>query len=68
MEQWTKMNYLIKDWVDTEKKGCLVKLDLLNYYDSINKKTLIRLLNEIAQTDNDKACVKLLENLLYRFL
>lgn len=67
VEQWTKMNYLIKDWVDTEKKGCLVKLDLLNYYDSINKKTLIRLLNEIAQTDNDKACVKLLENLLIDF-
>lgn len=67
VEQWTKMNYLINDWVDKEKKGCLVKLDLLNYYDSINKKTLIRLLNEIVQTDNDKACVRLLERLLTDF-
>lgn len=67
VEQWTKMNYLINSWVSREEKGCLVKLDLLNYYDSINKKTLIRFLNEIVQTENDKACVKLLETLLLEF-
>jgi len=67
VEQWAKMNYLINDWVVREKKGCLVKLDLLNFYDSINKKTLIRLLNEIVQTENDKACVKFLETLLTEF-
>ena len=66
VEQWTKMNYLISDWLN-DKEGCLVKLDLLNYYDTINKTILLRLLNEIAETDNDKACIKLLETLLRGF-
>lgn len=67
VEQWTKMNYLISDWCNKATSGCLVKLDLLNYYDTINKKTLIRLLNEIVETDNDKACVKLLDTLIVGF-
>jgi len=67
VEQWTKMNYLISDWVTDANEGCLVKLDLLNYYDTINKNILVRLLNEIALTENDKACVKLLETLLEGF-
>lgn len=67
VEQWTKMNYLISDWVTENQDGCLVKLDLLNYYDTINKNTLVRLLNEIAVTDNDKACIRLLETLLRGF-
>ena len=67
VEQWTKMNYLISKWVTDSNEGCLVKLDLLNYYDTINKNILGRLLNEIAQTDNDKACVKLLGTLLEGF-
>lgn len=67
VEQWTKMNYLISEWVTEAKEGCLVKLDLLNYYDTINKSILVRLLSEIAQTENDKACVKLLRTLLEGF-
>lgn len=67
VEQWTKMNYLISDWVTGLQDGCLVKLDLLNYYDTINKNTLVRLLNEIAVTENDKACIRLLGTLLRGF-
>lgn len=67
VEQWTKMNYLISDWISSEDKGCLVKLDLLNYYDTINKTILVRLLYEIVQTENDKACVRLLDKLLQGF-
>ena len=67
VEQWTKMNYLICDWVKEAQEGCLVKLDLLNYYDTINKNTLVRLLNEIAKTENDKACIRLLGTLLRGF-
>lgn len=67
VEQWTKMNYLINDWVESAQSGCLVKLDLLNYYDTINKNTLVRLLKEIAVTDNDKECIKLLGTLLQGF-
>lgn len=67
VEQWTKKNYLIREWLDQTKSGCLVKLDLLNYYDTINKKILVRLLYEIAQTDNDKACIQLLETLFSDF-
>lgn len=67
VEQWTKMNYLISDWVEKTQNGCLVKLDLLNYYDTINKNILVRLLNEVAVTDNDKKCINLLDTLMQGF-
>ena len=67
VEQWTKMNYLIESWVVDATEGCLVRLDLLNYYDTINKQMLIRLLKEIVDSENEKACVNLLENLLKGF-
>ena len=61
--QWIKMNYLIKDWA-SESTGCLVKVDLLNYYDTINKEILVRLLNEIASSDDEKRAVGFLNNFL----
>lgn len=67
VEQWTKMNYFIYDWVADAKDGCVVRLDLLNYYDTINKSKLVGLLNEISITENEKACVRLLETLLVGF-
>lgn len=67
VEQWTKMNYLIESWVNKSTRGCLVKLDLLNYYDAINKQMLIRLLKEIVVHPNEKACVELLDRLLKGF-
>lgn len=63
VEQWIKMNYLIKDWA-SEGTGCLVKVDLLNYYDTINKEILVRLLNEIASSDDEKRAVGFLNNFL----
>lgn len=63
VEQWIKMNYLIKDWID-EGNGCLVKVDLLNYYDTINKEILVRLLNEIASSGDEKRAVGFLNNFL----
>lgn len=67
VEQWTKMNYLIESWVKDATDGCLVRLDLLNYYDTINKQMLIRLLKEIVVDENEKACVVLLERLMKGF-
>lgn len=67
VEQWTKMNYLIESWVKDATDGCLVRLDLLNYYDTINKQMLIRLLKEIVVDENEKACVALLERLMKGF-
>lgn len=66
VEQWRKMNYQINDWVEAGD-GCLVKCDLLNYYDSINKKILIRLLGEIAKSDEDKQAITLLSDMLEQF-
>ena len=60
VEQWTKMNYLISDWIDSSNSGCLVKLDLLNYYDSINKQKLISFLKELPFSPNEIACIDLL--------
>lgn len=67
VEQWTKMNYLIEGWVKDATDGCLVRLDLLNYYDTINKQMLIRLLKEIVVDENEKACVDLLDRLMKGF-
>ena len=67
VEQWTKMNYLIESWVKDATDGCLVRLDLLNYYDTINKQMLVRLLKEIVVDDNEKACVDLLDRLMKGF-
>ena len=64
VEQWTKMNYLIADWIDSKNRGCLVKIDLLNYYDTINKQKLISLLKELPFTLNDMACIDLLKTWL----
>lgn len=63
VQQWIKMNYLIKDWIE-EGKGCLVKVDLLNYYDTINKEILIRLLYEIASSNEEKKAVVFLNGFL----
>ena len=67
VEQWTKMNYHIFNWVENIDEGCVVKLDLLNYYDNINKSKLIDLLNEITITENEKACVGLLKTIIEGF-
>ena len=67
VEQWTKMNYLIESWIKDTSKGCIVRLDLLNYYDTINKQMLIRLLSEIVVDENEKVCVTLLESMLNGF-
>lgn len=67
VEQWTKMNYLIESWIKDTSKGCIVRLDLLNYYDTINKQMLIRLLREIVVDENEKDCVTLLESMLNGF-
>lgn len=60
VEQWTKMNYKIEEWLN-ENKGILVKVDLLNYFDTINKRVLIELLREISETEQDVAAISLLE-------
>lgn len=63
VEQWTKMNYKIDHWLN-DKKGILVKVDLLNYFDTINKGTLIELLREIAEDQQDVAAIILLSKLV----
>lgn len=65
VEQWIKMNVLIKDWL-CERTGCLVKVDLLNYYDTINKGILIKLLDEIASTAMEKKAVSFLKSFLWQ--
>lgn len=60
VEQWKKMNYQILSWLD-DKKGILVKADLLNYFDTINKNILIRHLREVADTEDEVNAVNLLD-------
>lgn len=64
VEQWIKMNYLIDEWLDNNKEGCLFKCDILNYYDNISHKTLISFLREITIDTDALNAIKLLEQML----
>ena len=73
VEQWKKMQYamsektLTKDNNDAYKYQCVLEVDLLNYYDNINKKLLIEKINRICETPNERYAAELLNKILFDF-
>lgn len=65
VEQWKKMKYKLSDRV--EKYNCIIEVDLLNYYDNINKKLLYNKILNICETPNEIAAAKMLYEMLQRF-
>lgn len=62
VEQWKKMKYQLADCV--EHYGCVIEVDLLNFYDNINKKHLYEKILRICETPNEKNAAKLLYEIL----
>ena len=62
VEQWKKMNYQLSSCVSTYK--CLIEIDVLNFYDNINKKLLIEKIQRVCETENEKKAVCFLEKIL----
>ncbi|MCS3794800.1 RNA-directed DNA polymerase [Niastella sp. OAS944] len=70
VEQWKKMKYFLakkvhlKDSNDIYQYGCIIEIDLLNFYDNINKTLLIEKIKRICTTENEINACDLLNNIL----
>lgn len=73
VEQWKKMQYKLaecatgRDELNNYKYGCVIEIDLLNFYDNINKKLLYEKLKRICETTNEQYAAALLYKLICRF-
>ena len=73
VEQWKKLQYALADKaneVNEEgnfKYNCLIEIDLLNFYDNINKRLLIEKVERICETNNEKKACKLLSEIIFNF-
>jgi hypothetical protein len=62
VEQWKKMKYKIDSCL--ENYGCIIKIDLLNYYDNINKQLLHEKILRVCETQNETDAAILLNKIL----
>jgi len=73
VEQWKKMQYALVDKVNLVNNSgnyvynCIIEIDLLNFYDNINKKLLIEKIERVCETINEKKACKLLGEILNNF-
>ena len=72
VEQWKKMSYkLSKEAIKTidgvYEYNCVIEIDLLNFYDNINKDLLIDKVIRVCETENEKKACILLKEMLHRF-
>lgn len=69
VEQWKKMLFLLDSWIAGAKdEACLIKVDLLNYYDTIHRDILISSLTEVCRDREDVEAVQFLSTLLDQML
>lgn len=70
VEQWKKMKYQIAENANLKHSNgeyiynCIIEIDLLNFYDNINKKLLIEKIERVCNNENEKNACKLLEEIL----
>lgn len=73
VEQWKKMQYALYEKVYSEIEqghfiyNCIIEIDLLNFYDNINKSLLIEKIERVCETNNEKKACRLLEGILTNF-
>lgn len=73
VEQWKKMQYKIaevaneKEFSGIYKYNCIIEIDLLNFYDNIDKGLLIKKIERITTTTNEKNALIMLKNFLYNY-
>jgi hypothetical protein len=69
VEQWLKLKYKISQEINKKDKdkfefNCILQVDILNYYDNIDKKLLVEKLKRIATNNNHLNSISLLETFL----
>jgi hypothetical protein len=73
VEQWKKMKYQLdkdinlKNVYDKYEYGCIIEIDLLNFYDNINKKLLFDKILRVCETVNEKNAAKLIYEIIKNF-
>lgn len=73
VEQWKKMEYKLsediqsKDEIGNYLYNCVLQIDILNFYDNINKKLLFEKIKRICTTPNEKKAAILLNDILKGF-
>lgn len=72
VEQWLKLKYKISQEINKKDKdqfefNCILHVDILNYYDNIDKKLLIEKLKRIATNNNHLNSINLLETFLFSY-
>lgn len=69
VEQWIKMKYKVSEEINLKennnfKFNCILQVDILNYYDNIDKNLLVEKLKRIATNNNHLNVINLLETFL----
>ncbi len=70
VEQWKKMQYkLLEDVQSKDESGqymynCVLQIDILNFYDNINKKLLFEKIKRVCVTPNEIKAATLLNSML----
>lgn len=69
VEQWKKMKYKLAECAFKKddkgyKYNCVVEIDLLNFYDNINKSLLYEKIKRVCETANEKRAANLLYNII----
>lgn len=69
VEQWLKLKYKISEQIKQKnnnnfKFNCILQVDILNYYDNIDKKLLVEKLKRIATNNNHLNVINLLDTFL----
>jgi len=73
VEQWKKMQYAIAKKANainsqgSYEYNCIVEIDLLNFYDNISQKLLIKKIERVCETQNERRATKLLARILRAF-
>lgn len=73
VEQWVKLKYKISEELQIKhsngdfKYNCILHVDILNYYDNIDKKLLIEKLRRVAINENQLKSIDLLKDFLAKF-
>ncbi|WP_281235161.1 RNA-directed DNA polymerase [Flavobacterium gelatinilyticum] len=73
VEQWRKMKYICSESANQVDEhgnyiyGAVIQIDILNFYDNINKKLLVEKIKRVCETENEKNASTLLEGMIKNF-
>lgn len=72
VEQWKKMRYKLADLASEKlangnfSYGCVIEIDLLNFYDNISKNLLYTKIQRVCANENEQNAALLLKDILFK--